>query len=105
MSFARTTMRGRFLKERFAVNGIQKASRSLGFGADFSAGRDMRKLLLTRSYTSLGLAQEPKPRKFPGLSLKPLPDKRLFTIFRHTSPRFGQGKSHPFFQAASRGRP
>jgi hypothetical protein len=30
MSFARASMRGAFLNDRFAVNGIQKASRSLG---------------------------------------------------------------------------
>ncbi len=33
MPLARVIMRGFFLKERFGVNGIQKASRSLGISA------------------------------------------------------------------------
>src|ERR1700676_3293792 len=89
-------MRGRFLKERFDVNGIQKASRSLGFGACFSAGRDMRKLLLMRSYTSLGLAQEPKAESSPRDVSNLCPIKVCLPYFGTVPPSWGKAKATPF---------
>src|SRR5262249_4917761 len=69
MSFARTTRRGRFLKERFGVNGSQKASRSFGLSAGFSAGRDMQQLLQGAKLSALCGSQKRTVQNFPPVAL------------------------------------